>query len=111
MDHHTYLNIYVATKSCEEIKGSEAKVVATVYINNISRSITIIDNTQILLNISAGIFAGVDLTDLGNYLQETKELIRCNASYEEKDMINAFKVAITDYNKTRKDDIKLVVVS
>lgn len=109
MENHIYLNIHVTTDSNEEVTEKDSRVVASVYINNVSRAITVIDNTQLLFNASAGLFAGVDLTDLGGYLHETKELIRCNPKYSEDDIKNAFIVCIEDYNKTREDNVKLVV--
>lgn len=110
MEHHLYLNIHITPKtSNQEFCVQDSRIVASVFINNVSKAITITDNTQLLLNNINGLFGGVDITDLGNYLQETKEFIRCHPKYSNEDMKNAFIISINEYNETRKDNIKLFV--
>lgn len=107
---HLYLNIYITPKTPnDEFNEQDSRIVASVFISGLSRSVSIVDNTKLLLNDTNGLFGGVDITDLGNYLQEAKDLIRCNLKYSIDDMRNTFIITINEYNETRKDNIKLIV--
>lgn len=109
MEQCFYLNIHITPKSAEEFNKRDSRVVACVFVNSISKTISIIDNTHLLLNNLEGLFGGVDVTDLPKYLYETKELVRCNPKYTSDDIRNAFIVTVNEYNETRTDDVKLVV--
>lgn len=110
MDNHLYFNFYITDKlSSDEFEIQNGRVVASVFINNASKTISIIDHTQLLFNSSNGLFGGVNVTDLIGYLYEAKALIRCAHDYTNDEIKKIFTVAVMDYNSTR-DDIKIVMV-